>query len=342
MDSSRKIEIAFFLCLSVLAVGVAFFVFKPYLSALFIALVLSLVFNPLYARMKNLLPGGTLAACAALVVLLLLILIPAALFGFFIFDDAQRLYVSLRGGEETLSALDQWSTLVEAQIQAFVPEVRFNLSSYLTDGLSFLLGNFGSIFSRAVGFVFKAIIMLLALFYLFRDGEKLRAFVVRLSPLTNEYDERILTRIEDAINSVVRGKLLIVFIQGILSTLIFLIFGVPHPVLLGALTALAALVPAVGVALIFIPVVLYGFFAGQTASAIGLLISGVCIGFIDNILGPIFFKRGLRVHPLLILLSVLGGLALFGPVGFLAGPVTLSLLFALFDIYPFLFSEQKQ
>jgi predicted PurR-regulated permease PerM len=162
-----------------------------------------------------------------------------------------------------------------------------------------------------------------------------------LSPLANEYDERILRRLEDAISSVVKGKLLIVLIQGILASVGFWLFGIPHPVLFGALTSLAALIPFVGVAVVFVPAVLYLFFAGSVGAAAGLLVAGIIIGSVDNVLGPILFERGLQLHPLLILLSVLGGLAFFGPIGFLAGPVALSLLVALLDIYPLLFTKNQ-
>ena len=113
------------------------------------------------------------------------------------------------------------------------------------------------------------------------------------------------------------------------------------PVRWGAAAMLAALIPAVGVALVFVPAVVYLFYVGGALAAGGLLIFGVFVGVVDNLLAPVLFERGLRIHPLLILLSILGGLAFFGPVGFLAGPVALSLLFALLDIYPLLFEQRS-
>ena len=127
-----------------------------------------------------------------------------------------------------------------------------------------------------------------------------------------------------------------------LASLAFFAFGLPHPVLWGALTSFAALIPMVGVALVFVPTIAYLFLSVGVGSAAGLLVSGVVIGAADNILGPILFEKGLQMSPLLILLSVLGGFAFFGPVGFLAGPVTLSLLFALLDLYPLLVKQPSR
>lgn len=342
MKSSRTVELSFFFLLAVAAATVSFFIFKPYLGALFVAVVFSIVFRSVHEAIAAHVRQKGLSALLTLLFLFVVILTPATLFGFFIFDDAQKLYQSVSAGGTVPDRLDAALLPVERFVQRVIPAAEIRMSEYLNTALSFLVQNFGSVFSRAVGFVFQAFIMLLALFYLFRDGKRFRSYIVSLSPLQNDYDERILRRLEDAISAVVHGKLLIVFIQGILASVGFWLFGLPHPVLFGALTSLAALIPAVGVGLVFIPVIVYLFVTGGIGIAVGLLIFGVVVGAIDNLLGPVLYERGLQTHPLLILLSVLGGLALFGPVGFLAGPVTLSLLLALLDIYPLLFGEQKR
>ena len=335
--NSRKVELTFFFLLVGIVTALSFFIFKPYLGALFVAVVFAIVFRSVYEWLLKKVKREGLASFLTLFILFLVILIPATVFGFFIFDDAQDLYQSAGVGAPVLQRLDQALMPIENYVQKIIPSFDINVSSYLHATLSFLVDNLGSVFSRAVGMVFQTFIMLLALFFLFRDGTQFRSFIISLSPLANEYDERILKRMERAISSVVKGKLLIILIQGILASVGFFIFGVPSPVLWGALTSIAALIPAVGVAVVFIPAVAYLFVTSGFGGAVGLLIFGVAIGAIDNLLGPALYEKGLEMHPLIILLSVLGGLVLFGPIGFLAGPVTLSLLLALLDIYPLLF-----
>lgn len=339
--NTRKVELGFFFFLAAAAGTVSFFIFQPYLGALFVALVFAIVFRPLHQAVAARVRRAGISAFLTLLFLLLVVLIPATLFGFFLLDDAQRLYQSLSADGAVTGRLDAAFLPVERYLQGLVPDAKIRVYDYLDGALSFLIDNFGGVFNRAVGFVFKAFIMLLALFYLFRDGKRFRSYIIALSPLANEYDERILKRLEGAIASVVQGKLMIIFIQGILASAGFWLFGLPHPVLLGALTSLSALIPAVGVGLVFIPVVLYALWSGGVGAAVGLLVFGAALGAVDNLLGPVLYERGLQTHPLLILLSVLGGLALFGPVGFLAGPVTLSLLLALVDIYPLLFQGNR-
>ena len=114
----------------------------------------------------------------------------------------------------------------------------------------------------------------------------------------------------------------------------FWIFGVPNAILWGSFAAIAALIPGIGTALVLTPAILFLFARGEIFSAIGLLAWGVgVVGLIDNFLGPRLMGRGIELHPLIILLSVLGGIGFFGPIGFLLGPLIVSLFFALLDIY---------
>jgi len=187
----------------------------------------------------------------------------------------------------------------------------------------------------SVGKVFLALFLSLLAFYcLIKDGQSLRDFYIRISPLPDEDDERILVKLHATVNSVIRGTLVIAVIQGFLTGIGFMIFGIPNPTLWGSIAAITALVPTVGTAIVLIPGIIYLSIASGTAPAVGLTIWGlVAVGLVDNFLGPQVMKRGVAIHPFVILLSVLGGLSFFGPIGFLIGPLIISLLFALLEIY---------
>jgi len=137
------------------------------------------------------------------------------------------------------------------------------------------------------------------------------------------------------VNSVVKGSLIVGVVQGVLTGVGFALFGVPNPALWATIAAIASLIPTIGTGLVLIPGISYLFLVGASSNAIGLIIWGVfAVGLVDNFLGPKLIERGVKIHPFLILLSVLGGIGLFGPIGFLAGPLILSWLFALLDMYP--------
>jgi predicted PurR-regulated permease PerM len=135
--------------------------------------------------------------------------------------------------------------------------------------------------------------------------------------------------------SVIRGALIVAILQGIMAGLGFLIFGVPNPAFWGMIVVVASLIPIVGTWLIIIPAIIYLFATGHVFGAFGFLIwSGVIVNVIYNIVSPQLMRRGTGIHPYIILLGVLGGIAFFGPIGFLLGPFIVALLFSLLNMYP--------
>ena len=339
MHSSRKVELGFFLLLVFIAAALSFLLFKPYLGALFVALVFAIVFRSSYEAIHAKIKRSTLSSLATLLFVFSVILIPAGLFAFLVFDDAEKLYSAAGSGVPMFERFDTAFAPIETYVQKIIPEFEIKLSTYAHAAIAFLVDNFGNVFARG-DYRLQTFIMLLALFFLFRDGESF-ARMSFISPLANEYDERILKRLETAITSVVKGNFSLCLSKAFLLRSV-LAFWRSARGTLGCATSIAALIPAFGVALVFIPILIYLFATGSLGITIGFVVFAIFVGAIDNILGPVLFEKGMQMHPLLILLSVLGGLAFFGPVGFLAGPVVLSLLFALLDIYPLLFSEQKR
>ncbi len=341
MPVSRKIEISFFFVLAIVTTLLTFFILKPYLPALFLAVVLTITFRPLYNTLLRLTGGrAALSAILTVLILILIIVIPIFFFGFFIFRDAQDFYRDISDGGFDTGIVLAWTEYIQSFVRQFFPGFSLDLIGYIRQGLGLFVQNLGSLFGKVFTALLQLFLMLLGVFYFLRDGRKFREHLILLSPLSDIYDKTILAKFETAVDSVVKGALSIALIQGVLSGIGFALFGVPSPMLWGAIAAITALIPGVGTALIIAPAVLYLLFFGSSFSAIGLLIWGVvAVGLIDNILAPLLIERSLNIHPFLILLSVLGGLTLFGPIGFLAGPVALALLFALFDIYPLLFQS---
>lgn len=333
---NKKLQIGFFTVLLVAVLFLGFLVFKPYLTALFLAVILRIVFDKVHKKILFSLGGRNgLSAIVAVITIVVFIVVPVFLISSLIFDDARNLYVKAITGDIDFSFVDRVKQPVEDLLQGFIPDFTINPLAYMRDGLNFFLQNIGSVFSTAVTLFLDFFLMLLSLFYLFRDGHKLRKYIIFLSPLQDNYDENILAKLSSAVDGVVRGSLSVSLIQGILSSIGFSIFGVPNAFIWGAVAAVAALVPPFGTSAVLIPAVLYLFWSGSTFGAIGLLIWGmIAVGLVDNILSPYLLNRSLSVHPLLILISVLGGITFFGPIGFLAGPVLVTLLTTLLEIYP--------
>jgi len=152
-----------------------------------------------------------------------------------------------------------------------------------------------------------------------------------------------LDKLERSVNSVIKGNLVVAAVQGVMCSAGFIIFGVPSPILWGMTAAVAALVPGVGTSLVIIPAILFLFLTGSVSMALGLFLWGVvAVGLIDNYLGPKLIGKNTNLHPLLVMLSVIGGLLFFGPIGFILGPLTISLFFAIVDIFLLVSGSPRQ
>lgn len=336
---NNKTQHYFFFALLAIVAVLTVLVFFPYISSIIIALVCSVIFRPLHNKLLKILPSSV-AAFGTIVIVAVIIFIPLGIFGVRISTEAQSLYeyITTEGNQaKIVTMMNDVVLRVGHRVLGYYPEVSadtFNIAGYAQGILSWSFTNFDSIVSNAAKFAFNVFILLIALYYMLRDGGNLKKSIIAMSPLLDQYDEEIFEKLENAIFSVVRGSLGVSVVQGLLTMLGFWIFGIANPILWGSLAAIASLIPGIGTAIILVPAVVYLYVTGSVIEAGGLLIwSVLAVGLIDNFLGPYIVQKGVHVHEFLILLSVVGGLSFFGPIGFILGPLILSLLFALLEIY---------
>lgn len=323
--------------MSVLLVGiaaVALFILEPFIYALVLALVCATIFAKMYQRILQGVRGQSgIAAFLAVGAILVMIVLPAAILGTQVAQEAGGLYATLTDGGG--SALDELKNFFPKSIVS-----TFDPSQYIRQGLSWALGHLGSLFANIAQAMINVFIFLVALYYLFKDGHKLRAMMIAISPLQNMHDEAILEKLEAAMNAVIKGSLAVACVQGLLTAIGLALFGVANATLWGSIATMTALIPGVGTAIVIIPAALFLYFSGEIAAAVGLATWGVVVvGLADNVLRPMLVGQGTRLHPLLVLLAMIGGIGFFGPIGFLLGPLTLTLLVALIEIYPTISKE---
>jgi|SRR3989344_226317 len=341
------IQLQNYFLLGLLLVVLALFswMLSPYLYGLSIALVAVIVAWPLHARLRARIGRPSLAALIMTTIVLIAILVPLLILGGQLVNEALTLYQRLEFAGYHLSTLDNLRLALEGRLQAYVPGLAlslpsFDISQYLQVSATWIATKGFGIAGNAVGVVANIMVFLFALYFLFRDGEKLRTIIMNLSLLSDEDDANILSRAGATINAVVRGSLAVALVQGIIAAVGFKLFGIPSPVLLGFVTMCMALIPGIGTALVIVPAVGFLFITGETMSAIGLLAWGtVAVGLVDNLLRPVLLERSVKIHPFLVLLSVIGGFTIFGVIGFVFGPVLLSLLVTLYSIYSLFISK---
>jgi predicted PurR-regulated permease PerM len=298
----------------------------PVLPALTWAMALAILTQPLYRWLAWHIHSPNLAALLGVTVVALLLLVPAGFVGAQLvqetssaaqqFQDATAQEGSLRtwlAGNRMTAPLLRWSD-AHLNLQA---EVR-QLTGSLADAVK-------SVVSGSLAIVVQLLIMLFALFYLFRDRDAFLAMLRSLSPLSDAKTARLFQRIQETVEATLYGRLMVAALQGALGGLMFWWLGLPAPVLWGTVMAVLAVIPWLGAFVIWVPVALFLLMQGDWGKALILTAWGaLVIGLVDNLLYPLLVGDKLRLHALIIFIALIGGLALFGAAGIVIGPVIVS------------------
>lgn len=332
---SKRFEDWFFGAVLLSTLVLVGYLFLPYLGALAVALVLAALTHPLYARLQRVLPNDSLASLATVIISTVLLLLPATFIVYQIAGEVSYMAQQL-SRDDGSSILDQLGP-IEEKVRSFVPaQMDLDVRSLMQDALSAVSRNIGAAFASTAGLLLKLFVALIALYYFLKDGPLYRKKLIHYSPLPDSEDDEVLRKVDMVTHSLIRGRLVIALIQGGLTGIGFVLFGLPNPILWGSVATVTAIIPSVGTAFVTIPAFLYLLLSGQYVAGVLFAVYGlVIIGLVDNLLMPrlVGNSKGVDIHPLLVLLAVLGGLGTFGAAGFLIGPLFLALLVALTHIY---------
>ena len=318
------------------------FLLTVLLAALFAGLA-----HPLQNRILRRIPDRpSLSATLTLLLLLLGVGIPLA--GFLTLVTTEAVQVS-QGAEGWLEGqadrLDRGRDLLERipLVDRLLPE-----GEALAEQFEEIAGRMGGILMGSLAaatrgtatFLLQVFILLYALFYFLRDGREILGTVMRYVPLNTSGKEQLLERFISVTRATLRGSLLIGMIQGALAGMAFWVAGVPGPAFWGTVMVVLSIIPAIGAGLVWVPAVVYLFLVERIVAAVLLFAwCAVVVGTVDNFLRPRLIGRDARMSDLLILLSTLGGIVLFGAVGFIVGPIVAALFVTVWHLYGEAFSE---
>ncbi len=343
--------IRYFILLFILGiVYLGYLVVAPFANALLTAAIISYVFYPLHLWIKKYLRNEKLAALLVSAGLLILVAVPFALVIDNLAPEARYVYIRAKqhlvtgelinincAGKTT--TLCRFSNIIKDIVQD--PSVKFPLEDMLGKLTTLAIEKTSSVLLSLPGIILSVIVTFFITFYLFMDGPKLVEKCKNLIPLKSIHKEHLFKKFQDTTYAVIYGSIIVAVIQGTLGGIGFFLFGIQSPILWGIIMMITALIPFVGTAVIWLPAALIHIGSGTTMNdeillwqGIGLLIySALIVASIDNILKPKLIGERAGIHPILILLGVLGGLVLFGFIGFIVGPLILAMINALVDIY---------
>jgi len=333
MKYAELVQSSFFFGALIIVVYVMWKIWAPFLVAVAMAGIIVTVSYPLHKRILQVVPkrNNTIAAGLSTIVVFTIIVIPILAASSVLVHEFISLYNMFAASGNVEGGVLQ--DLVEV-VQGYIPGFELDIKRQMEQTLTWFSGNLGSIFSGTVSVAITALVALLGSFYFFRDGKSLVKWITAISPLPDKEDTLILNRVAVSVRSVVTGTVLVSIIQGAAIATGFALFGIERAILWGSIAALGSLLPGIGTTVIIVPVVAWLFFTGATFNAVGLLIWGLAmVVIVDNLISPYLMSRGNNLHPFVVLVSVLGGISLFGPIGFILGPVFASLLLVLLELY---------
>jgi predicted PurR-regulated permease PerM len=338
-----------FVALAVAAITVLFLqMIGPFLKAMFLAVVLTGILYPLYARLAAYCKRETVAAGVTVLLVLFAVVLPLLFLGGVFTREALRLseviapwveQTANNGGALSSSALPSWLPFADA-LEPYRTQIYARFGDAIATAGTLLANSLSTITQSTLAFVLNLFLMLYALFFFLIAGPRL-LHVFDYTPLTDLDRELIVEKGISITRATLKGTLVIGVLQGALAGAAFAVVGIGAPVFWGAVMALASVVPVLGTAVIWVPAVLYLLVQGEIAAGTGLFAwCAIVVSTVDNVVRPRLVGNDTRMPDVLILLSTLGGIALFGATGVVIGPVVAGLFITSWHIFAATFRRE--
>jgi len=343
---SKYLFLLFFLAVLTLAILIV----KPFISTLIVSAIVAYVLYPVYSYFHRLTGMKGFSAAVLIALILLLSSIPIIVVTGELTKESYDVYLKAKKVFLETDSFEQACARNEGFVCDFYNTFsalseKYDLGFHLARGFSSVASTFVAKASDLILNIPKILlhmfISLFAMYYMFVQGGDMLRSLKNALPLKEEHSDKILQDFNDIIHATIYGAIVVSIIQGLVAGIGYFIFGISSPIILGLLTTVAAFIPFLGAALVWLPVsislLINGIIADDSnmmLKAGGLVLYGaLVVSTIDNFLRPKIIGDRARVHPLLILLGVFGGLALFGFVGIMIGPLLLTLFIASLKIY---------
>lgn len=342
--SAENFRTAFVLILVVAVSALFLAVTWPFLKPLLVGAILAGLCQPLYRWVTRLLRGRrSLGAIITLLIVFILVVGPISAFLGIVVQQALNVsneaipWVRQHiGSAGTFNAHD-WLVQRFPSLANHVPsqeQFAESIGTVAQAAGGYLVAAASRMTAGTAAFLLDLFVMIYAMFFFLKDGAKILDKIFYYIPLSNEDESLMMHRFASITRATVKGTLVIGVIQGALAGVAFWVAGLDGAAFWGTVMAILSIVPGIGAALVWVPAVIYLFITGQVLTATLLLAwCAAVVGTVDNILRPILVGKDAKMPDLLILVGTLGGLFLFGPIGFIVGPIVCGLFLTVWEIY---------
>jgi len=342
--NSPQLQRGVFLALLAVVTVAFLWVLMPFFGAVLWGVALAILFTPLYKRLLKQMPGRhNAAALSTLTICLFIVILPLAMVGVSLVQEIVQVTQNIRSGQinfaayfqQILNALPQWLLSIFdrfnlGDMQAW----QARISAGAAQGSQLIAGQALTIGQNTFDFVISFFVMLYLLYFLVRDGAGLSKMMREALPLAKPHTHYLLNKFTTVIRATIKGNVAVAIAQGAIGGLAFWLLGVQGALLWAVLMAFLSLLPAVGAALIWGPVAIYYLATGHFWQGGILIFIGVfVIGLVDNVLRPVLVGKDTQMPDYIVLMSTIGGMAIFGINGFVIGPVIAALFMAAWSLF---------
>lgn len=343
----ERIHPSFLLLLVFFISSVFLFMIKSFLMAIFLAGIFAALVHPHYRQLNKWIHDRkTVAAGMTILIIILIVLLPLS--GLFGIVTTQAIKVGQSAAPWVQKQASSPGTLSEwleplpfyEHIEPYKETILQKVGKLVGAASQFLVTGLQAATMGTMNFIFLVVVLLYTMFFFLMDGHKLLEKILFYMPLDEDDKKRLLAKFTSVARATIKGTAIIGLIQGGASGIAFAIAGIHNAVFWGTLMTFLSIIPGIGTALIWLPAALLLMAQGAWVKGIGLLFfCGLVVGSADNLLRPRLIGKDTQMHDLFILFSTLGGIAMFGIIGFIIGPIVAALFVTIWDIYGGVFKD---
>ncbi|MCK4838877.1 MAG: AI-2E family transporter [Desulfobulbaceae bacterium] len=333
----------YFLLLFVLTIIMTGRLLWPFLSILVLSFLLAGIFQPVYSYLTRWF-SETISSLLTCVIIILLVFIPLMFFVAALSSEALDLYHLSKGTNINLKLKE---LLFESSLMLKVQSILTGYGLFLEpDKLTTALSDFSGktglfLFNQATAWaanimviIFNFALMIITIFFLLIDNDKLINFILQVSPMPDEQEKQLIQKFKQISDAVLIGNGICSLIQGVLGGLVFVLFGLPSPILWGGIMLILAFLPIFGIGLVLIPAAAILILQGHLGQGLVMLLFYGLLSFsVEYALKPKLVGKQVKMHTLLVFLAILGGLQLFGFLGIIYGPLIITIFLTMSEIY---------
>jgi predicted PurR-regulated permease PerM len=309
----------------------SFILLRPILYAMLGGLFLAFILTPLYKKTLKYIPNKNLSASLICTLVIIIILLIMWLITPILIKQSIEIYQASQKIDVVTPLKNIFPSVFSSETIA--EEIGSVIYSFITKITNSTMNFFANLILNFPTLLLQMLVVLFTFFFILRDGDKVVPYLQSLLPFSKDIEEKLFKSTKDITFSVVYGQVVLGILQGIVVGIGYLIFGVNNALFLMILSCLAGIFPIIGTSIVWVPVSIYLLATGNIVATVGVLVFGLVSAIIENAIKPIFVSKKTNVHSGIILLGMIGGLFVFGILGVILGPLILSYLLILLELY---------